>query len=111
MYLVCVDAHSKYIEVQVVNSATSTATIEKLRMIFATHGIPDTIVSDNGTPLTSEEFETFTKKNGIRHIRISPYQPSFNGLVERAVQTFKEGFKKMKEVLRREWQDCYLHIE
>jgi len=97
MYLVCVDAHSKYIEVQVVNSATSTATIEKLRMIFATHGIPDTIVSDNGTPFTSEEFEIFTKRNGIRHIRISPYQPSSNGLAERAVQTFKEGFKKMKE--------------
>jgi hypothetical protein len=78
-------------EVQVVHSATSTATIEKLRMIFATNGIPDTIVSDNGTPFTSEEFESFTKKNGIRHIRISPYQPSSN------VQTFKEGFKKMKE--------------
>jgi transposase InsO family protein len=79
MYLVCIDTHSKYMEVQVVNSATSTATIEKLCMIFATHGIPDTIVSDNGTPFTSEEFESFTKKNRIRHIRISPYQPSFNG--------------------------------
>ena len=79
MYLVCIDTHSKYKETQVVNSATSTATIEKLCMIFATHGIPDTIVSDNGTSFTSEEFESFTKKNGIRHIRISPYQPSFNG--------------------------------
>ncbi|CAC5376399.1 unnamed protein product [Mytilus coruscus] len=58
MFLVCVDAHSKYMEVQVVNSATSATSIEKLRMIFATHGIPDTIVSDNGTPFTSEEFES-----------------------------------------------------
>ncbi|CAC5414671.1 Uncharacterized protein K02A2.6 [Mytilus coruscus] len=98
MFLVCVDAHSKYMEVQVVNSATSATTIEKLRMIFATYGIPDTIVSDNGTPFTSEEFESFIKRNGIRHIRISPYQPSSNGSAERAVQqTFKEGLKNMRE--------------
>ena len=56
MFLVVVDAHSKYMEVQVVNSATSSSTIEKLRTIFATHGIPETIVSDNGTPCTSEKF-------------------------------------------------------
>ncbi|CAC5380501.1 Uncharacterized protein K02A2.6 [Mytilus coruscus] len=88
MFLVCVDAHSKYMEVQVVNSATSATTIEKFRTVFATHGIPDTIVSDNGTPFTSEEFESFINRNGIRHIRVSPYQPSSNGLAERAVQTF-----------------------
>ena len=32
--------------------------------------------------------------NGIRHIRIAPYQPSSNGLAERAVQVFKQGFRK-----------------
>jgi len=34
------------------------------------------------------------KKNGIKHIISAPYQPSTNGLVERAVQTFKQGMKK-----------------
>ncbi|CAC5416982.1 unnamed protein product [Mytilus coruscus] len=64
--------HGKYMEVQVVNSVTSATTIEKLCTIFAAHGIQDTIVSDNGTPFTSEEFESFIKRNGIRHIRVSP---------------------------------------
>ena len=32
--------------------------------------------------------------NGIRHIRVTPYQPSPNGLAERAVQVIKQGFHK-----------------
>ena len=62
--------------------------------MFATHGIPEVVVTDNGTPFTSAEFSDFTRKNGIRHARVSPYHPSSNGLVERAVKTFKEGMKK-----------------
>ena len=50
-FLLMVDAHSKWIEVGIVSSATSTSTIEKLRAIFATHGLPEVIVSDNGTVL------------------------------------------------------------
>ena len=90
MLLVVVDAHSKWLDVAIVTSATSSITIEKLRGMFATHGIPDIIVSDNGTVFTSEEFETFMKLNGIRHIKTAPYHPSTNGLAECAVQTLKE---------------------
>ena len=74
MYLVLVDAQSKW-----------------LRNIFATHGFPEILASDNGLPsLTSKEFQTFAKMNGFRHMRSAPYHPSTNGQVERAVQTFKE---------------------
>ncbi|XP_039543047.1 uncharacterized protein K02A2.6-like [Pimephales promelas] len=96
MFLILVDSHSKWMEVYPVTHATSRITIEKLRMCFSTHGLPKMLVSDNGTCFTSNEFEMFMKNNGIHHVTSAPYHPSSNGLAERAVQTFKEGMKKMK---------------
>ena len=51
------------------------------------------MVSDNGPQFVSDEFATFAKKNGIRHIRCAPYHPASNGLAERFVQTFKRAMK------------------
>ncbi|KAL9976654.1 hypothetical protein ACROYT_G013977 [Oculina patagonica] len=97
MFFVVADAYSKWLEVHRMRSTTSTATVEKLREMFATHGLPATLVSDNGSNFTSSEFQEFMKKNGIKHIKVSPYHPASNGLAERAVQIFKEGYEKMEE--------------
>ena len=97
MFLVLVDTHSKWLEVISVSTAMSTVNIEKLRAIIATHGLPERIVTDNGTVFTSEEFEKFLHQNGIAHTRTAPYHPASNGLVEHAVQTFKQGIKRLRE--------------
>ena len=78
-----------------VHAATLSATLEKLRVIFATHGLPERIVTDNGAVLTSDEFQDFLKMNGVthNHTHTAPYHPASNGLAERAVQTFKQGIK------------------
>ena len=94
MFLLVIDAHSKWLEVEIVNSANTITTLEKLRRIFATHGLPSTIVTDNGSVFTSEEFQTFVLRNGIVHSRTTPYHPASNGQVERVVQVFKEGIKR-----------------
>ena len=72
---------------------TTAKTIAALRHLFATHGIPKQIVSDNGPQFTPSDFEEFTRRNGIKHSRSSPYHPSSNGEEERFVRTFKEGMK------------------
>ena len=64
MLLIVVDTYSKWLDVAIVNSATSTATIESLRRKFAAHGIPESIVSDNATVFASEDFIEFVTMNG-----------------------------------------------
>ena len=94
MFLIQVDSYSKWIEAHAVSRSTSAVTIECLRQSFSQHGIPEVMVSDNGSCFTSEEFQEFIEKNGIRHITTAPYHPSSNGLAERAVQTFKSLVEK-----------------
>eukprot|EP00731_Ephydatia_muelleri_P000767 Em0001g767a len=94
MFMVVVDAHSKWLDVAVVTTPSSQQAIKILRNLFATHGLPEMVVSDNGSAFTSAEFQTFVKRNGIRHVRSAPYHPSSNGQAERVVQTFKEAILK-----------------
>ena len=56
MFLLLIDAHSKWLEVHAMNSATSAVTIELMRKTFSSLGLPETIVSDNAAIFTSEEF-------------------------------------------------------
>ena len=97
MFLVIVDIYSKWLEVFDVASASSPNTIEKLRKAFSTHGIPEVIVSDNGSAFTSQEFSDFCSKNDILHVTSAPYHPSSNGPAERTVQTFKNFMGKQEK--------------
>ena len=71
LFLIIVDAHSKWIDVQIVNSTSAESTISKLRPIFATHGLPEQVVSDNGSGFASMEFKEFLSDNGIQQISSS----------------------------------------
>ena len=94
MFLVIQDAHSKWLDAHVMSTITSSKTIEVLRTVFATHGIPRKVVTDNSPSFTSSEFKSFMQGNGIHHVTSAPYHPSTNGLAERGVQALKNGLKR-----------------
>jgi hypothetical protein len=97
MFLVIVDAKSKWPEVVMTTSTTSEKTVEILRNVFSRNGLPEILVSDNGPQFTSQEFQHFLQMNGIHHITSAPYHPATNGLAERFVQTFKQGLRAVKD--------------
>ena len=94
MFLLVIDAHSRLMEVEAVNAASMQNTIKHLHSMFSRFGLPQVLVTDNGTCFTSYDFIEFTRRNHINHLTTASYHPSSNGLAERAVQTFKSGMKK-----------------
>ncbi|XP_031333730.1 uncharacterized protein K02A2.6-like [Photinus pyralis] len=89
-YLVCIDYFSKYIEIAVMQrGCTALLVIIELKSIFARHGIPVTLISDNGPPFGSNEFANFVKTWHINHVTASPHHAQSNGQVERSIGTLK----------------------
>ena len=95
LWLIIVDAHSKWLDIYPVSSTNSQTTIDMLRVSFSTHGLPEMIVSNNAASFTSAQFAEFCDKNRIHHVTSAPYHSASNELVERAVQSFKRGFDRM----------------
>lgn len=65
MFLVAVDAYSKWPEVFIMQTTTVTKTIEHLHHMVSLYGLPEQIVSDNGPVY-------FMKRNGVKHTRSAP---------------------------------------
>ena len=89
-YLLVVDYASSYVEIAKLSATTSPDVILHLRSIFARHGIPETVVSDNGPQYASYEFARFASEEGFIHVTSSPCYPQSNG----KVQTVKAMLKK-----------------
>lgn len=78
------------------HSTTATATIAILDNIFASYGVPVTVVSNNDTQFKSVEFKMFLQLSGVKyHKCTAPYHPATNGQAERYVQTVKDVLRAM----------------
>ena len=88
-YLLVVDYFSRYHEVVQLKSTTSQSVITALRSIFALHGIPEHLRSDNSPQYASREFKCFAEEYEIDHVTSSPHFPQSNGMAEHMVKTVK----------------------
>ncbi|UYV65455.1 K02A2.6-like [Cordylochernes scorpioides] len=99
-YLVVADYFSRFIEVVRIRKISSEAVVDHCKAIFARHGIPDIVISDNGPqfrPSTTSAFTKFASEVGFRHITSSPKHPQSNGQAEAAVIIVKNLMKKNKD--------------
>lgn len=93
-YLVAFDAYSNFPEVEHLTHTTTDAVVNALSAIFARHGLPIEVCSDNGPQFSSSDFKAFALKYDFRHVTSSPHFPSSNGLAEKGVQIVKRIMKK-----------------
>ena len=88
-YLVTVDYYSNFWEVDYLPDTGAQTIIGKLKAHCARHGIPDTIVSDNGPQYSCHAFARFCESWDITHVTSSPYNSKANGKAESPVKTCK----------------------
>lgn len=99
-----IDYYSRYPEVIQLQHLTASLVVTCCKSVFARHGIPEIVMSDNGTqfgdpirnfhPGASREFAKFAEEYGFKHVTSSPKFPQSNGMAEAAVKIVKNLFKK-----------------
>ena len=70
-------------------SLSSASIIEVLKSIFAHHGVPIKMVTDNGPQFVSHEMTQFSSSYRFNHVTSSPHYHQSNGLAEWIVKTVK----------------------
>ena len=88
-YLVVMDYYSRFIKILSLMEITSQAAIQKLKSVFARWGIPEELVSDNGTQFKSAMFDEFKAEYGFKHTTSSPHHHQANGSAESGVRISK----------------------
>ncbi|XP_060083508.1 uncharacterized protein K02A2.6-like [Ylistrum balloti] len=96
-YVLVVDYFSRYIEISKLMGTTSHIVVDHLKSIFARHGIPEIVRSDNGPQYCSDVFRQFSAEYGFEHVTSSPRYAQSNGEAERAVQTVKRLLAESKD--------------
>ena len=91
--LVVIDEYSRYPEVEIVRSTAAATVIPKFDRIFATHGIPDEVKSDNGPPFNGHEFARFAQEKGFHHRKITPLWAPANSEAERFMRTVEKSIR------------------
>lgn len=93
-YLVVIDYYSNFPEMALLSNASSASVITHAKSIFARHGIPHIVVSDNGPCFNSMEWQMFAEQYDFQHVTSSPHYAQSNGQAEKGVHILKQLLKK-----------------
>lgn len=89
------------------NREANTVASHFVTSFVCTHGIPQQLISDQGTEFLSRVFKETCKLIGIKHSNTSPYHPQANGALERSHRTLGEYLRHYVDSNRQDW-DTYI---
>jgi len=81
-FIVIVDYFTKWFEAEPTENITSYDIIRFLIKVFARHGVPQVITTDNGVQFTSDVTKIFLDLYDVYVKFVATYNPEFNGLTE-----------------------------
>jgi len=105
--LTCVDVATRYPEAIPLKTITAESVADALIQIFSRVGIPDEILSDQGTQFTADTMREVLRLLSVSQLHSTPYHPQTNGLVERFNGTLKTMLKRLMTDRPKDW-DRYL---
>ena len=87
--------------IEVDTSITGQRVVRVLDRLSETHGLPQTLVLDNGPELTSKALEAWAQRSGVRLHFITPGKPTETGYIESFTKSFDGKFRD--ECLNLNW--------
>uniref|UniRef100_A0A3B4CX82 Integrase catalytic domain-containing protein n=1 Tax=Pygocentrus nattereri TaxID=42514 RepID=A0A3B4CX82_PYGNA len=93
-YLVIIDYHSNDPDLALLSSILSNCVITHAKSVFARHGIPHTVMSDNGPCFNRKEWQDFAETYDFKHVKSSPQS---NGKAEKGVHILTQLLKKASD--------------
>ena len=101
--LTMVDMATRYPKAAAIPRIDTATVAEELVKMFCDVGIPNEILSDNGSQFTSDMMAEVQKLLSIRSITTTPYHAQCNGLCERYNGTLKQMLRRMITEQEKEW--------
>ena len=101
--LTLVDYATRYPEAVPLKKITTEAVAEVLLDIYSRVGIPEEVLTDQGTQFMSECMQEVSRLLSIKGLTSTPYHPICNGLVERWNGTLKSMLKRLCQDQPKQW--------
>lgn len=95
-YVTFIDVFSKYGQAYNLRDGTALSILQALLQFCTHHGLPLTIVSDQGTEFTNQMFAEFTRTHKITHHKTLAHAPNDNGNIERFHSTLLEHLRILR---------------
>jgi len=104
--LVFVDYFTRWtIAVPVHDTTADTTARVFLQHVVYQHGVPNTVITDNGTAFANSLLTELSKRLGVNKLKISPGHPQTNGKVERWNHTVTTMLRSYADDYRTNWPE------
>ncbi|CAJ2647628.1 unnamed protein product [Trifolium pratense] len=102
--IVAVDYFTKWVEAEPLSDITSLRILRFFkRNVLARFGIPQVVVTDNGTQFTDKDFQAFLVALGTKQHFTSVEHPQTNGQAEAANRVILRGLRRRLDQNKKKW--------